>query len=598
MEPTGDYAAMPLAQGGGETLASMVEKRAFELSAFTAEFFGTFVIVFTAACVELMPAAEAWAWTALACAVMVMVYSSAAISGGNLNPAVSLSLGVLGALDWRTVLGYCVAQLLGGLLAGFCAETLFYTKVIGVGPVAPYPWYLAATAELTYTAMLCFVYCHCVASKRNNPKVDGNQFFGLAVGFVMVAGGYAAGGISRARFNPAVAFGLLPLSGFLHGLPWTSVWFGFELLGALLAAGLFRTLRLEEWRLSAADLVDYKATIQVRCFSEFLGTFMLVLTVGLSMVQNSPAVAWAAGASLMCMIYSLGDVSGGHFNPAVTLAAVLKDRNKCSPQDGLLYCLVQLLAGAAAGILYACYHAAGPMASISYGLVPGYGYSIWKAGLAELIFTAVLCYVVLACASGSSPLAHWPPVAAPSQKSGKNFYFALAIGSCVTLAGFAVGNISGGEINPAVSLGIAVASKIHHRPHGPSPPSFINFLVIGVFELVGGALAAGIFRFTHPKEWRSSRHELPVVSVAAPRVTFATGGATAATGASTKESEAAKASEGQKATRSEEPQDVQQPQQAQQAEAAPQESTGAKQKIQSSEVGFKEGVGRAAEAGA
>ena len=57
-----------------------------------------------------------------------------------------------------------------------------------------------------------------------------------------------------------------------------------------------------------------------KCCSEFLGTFFLVLTVGLNVLGKSPAAAWSIAASLMCMIYALGSVSGAHFNPAVTLA--------------------------------------------------------------------------------------------------------------------------------------------------------------------------------------------------------------------------------------------------------------------------------------
>merc|ERR1719422_1778701 len=75
-------------------------------------------------------------------------------------------------------------------------------------------------------------------------------------------------------------------------------------------------------------------------FSEFLGTFMLVFTVGLNLVMKSPATPWSAAAALMCMIYSLGDVSGGHFNPAVTLAITASGRYETdipNPQKAALY---------------------------------------------------------------------------------------------------------------------------------------------------------------------------------------------------------------------------------------------------------------------
>ena len=62
--------------------------------------------------------------------------------------------------------------------------------------------------------------------------------------------------------------------------------------------------------------------------SEFLGVFLLVVTVGLNVIMSSPAVAFSAAAALRCMVYSLGDVSGVLFNPAVTLAVVTSGRKK------------------------------------------------------------------------------------------------------------------------------------------------------------------------------------------------------------------------------------------------------------------------------
>ena len=63
------------------------------------------------------------------------------------------------------------------------------------------------------------------------------------------------------------------------------------------------------------------------CVSEFLGTFILVLTVGLNVLSGSKAGAFSIAASLMCMIYALGTCSGAHFNPAVTLGVLLDNCN-------------------------------------------------------------------------------------------------------------------------------------------------------------------------------------------------------------------------------------------------------------------------------
>merc|ERR1719191_1346917 len=88
--------------------------------------------------------------------------------------------------------------------------------------------------------------------------------------------------------------------------------------------------------------------------SEFLGTFYLVLTVSFNVFGGSKCGAWSIAASLMCMIYALGNVSGAHFNPAVTVAILLSGRGKMA--GGIVaacgYIIVQIVAGILAGGTY------------------------------------------------------------------------------------------------------------------------------------------------------------------------------------------------------------------------------------------------------
>merc|ERR1711865_263355 len=92
--------------------------------------------------------------------------------------------------------------------------------------------------------------------------------------------------------------------------------------------------------------------IGAKLLSEFLGTFMLVLTVGLNVLSGSTAGAFSIAASLMCMIFALGTCSGAHFNPAVTTAIVCSGRGKCSPKDGAMYMGVQIVGGICAAFTY------------------------------------------------------------------------------------------------------------------------------------------------------------------------------------------------------------------------------------------------------
>eukprot|EP00930_Biecheleria_cincta_P013581 TRINITY_DN12033_c0_g1_i2.p1 TRINITY_DN12033_c0_g1~~TRINITY_DN12033_c0_g1_i2.p1 ORF type:complete len:1040 (-),score=170.87 TRINITY_DN12033_c0_g1_i2:163-3246(-) len=487
--PTSTGIGMPVALVLGSCLLLVVLRKIAasvdECAPIVAEFVGTFALVFTVGCC-VITGSSAWNATAIGCVLMVMVYATGPISGGHLNPAVSLSLALTGKFEWAKLPAYVAAQIIAGLAAGSCFCALFEPKTANVAPSEGFSWLHAGTVEMIYTFMLCFVVSNCAGSKRNNEQADGNQFFGLAIGFVIIAGGYAAGGVSGAAFNPAVALGLDFTSRDVH---WGLFWALFEILGASLAAAAYRVVRPEDY--SDGDLTQYEPSLPVKLLSEFLGAFMLVLTVGLNVVTGSSQTAWSAAAALMCMIYSLGDVSGAHFNPAVTVA--VHARGNCSTQQLISYIPVQLLAGVAAGALHSVFHSVGPEKNNAHSLQPGNKHTMPHAVIAEFVYTCVLCYVVLACATISKPA---------SQLTKQNYYFGLAIASCVTAGGFAIGGVSGGELNPAVSTGIAVASSMY-TPKGATMigSNGVNLLLLGVWEIAGGLLASLIFRVTHAQEF-------------------------------------------------------------------------------------------------
>jgi len=241
----------------------------------------------------------------------------------------------------------------------------------------------------------------------------------------------------------------------------------FELLGAALAAVLFRLVRAEDF-----EGEDGSLGLASKIASEFLGTFMLVLTVGLNVLGKSPAAAFSIAASLMCMIYALGDVSGAHFNPAVTVGIFVS--GLC--QDLTLgvaagYIVAQLVGGVCAAFTYAAIYS-----SSSFPLQPGPKYGYGQVAVAEIMFTFVLCYVVLCVAV--------------SKKTASKEMFGLAIGSCVTVGGFAIGGVSGGSLNPAVSFGISSA-------HLLGGGGLMSAFIYSGFEILGGAAAAGVLKVTH-----------------------------------------------------------------------------------------------------
>lgn len=205
---------------------------------------------------------------------------------------------------------------------------------------------------------------------------------------------------------------------------------------------------------------------------EAIGTFFFVLTIGMTVYgAEGPAAALAPlaiGSALMLMVYASGHVSGGHLNPAVTLAVWL--RGKCGTAEMPFYMIAQVVGAflAAATVLF-LKSSAGVEAP-----VPG-EVNIPAALLAEFLYTFALCYVVLNVAT--------------SPGTEGNSYFGLAIGFTVMIGAFSVGSISGGAFNPAVAVGITAM--------GLSAVGNIwiflvaNFLGAFVAALVYGALDLG-----------------------------------------------------------------------------------------------------------
>merc|ERR1711972_465460 len=119
-----------------------------------------------------------------------------------------------------------------------------------------------------------------------------------------------------------------------------------ELAGACLAAALFKVVRPEDF--------GGKRGLMARLSSEFIGTYMLVVTIGLNVCAGSPAAAFSIAASLTSMIYALGDVSGAHFNPAVTVAILASGRCPgLTPAKAGTFIGAQIAGGIAAAFTYA-----------------------------------------------------------------------------------------------------------------------------------------------------------------------------------------------------------------------------------------------------
>jgi aquaporin Z len=205
---------------------------------------------------------------------------------------------------------------------------------------------------------------------------------------------------------------------------------------------------------------------------EAIGTFVLVFTVGAAVASRSALAPLAIGAALMVMVYAGGHVSGGHYNPAVTLAVLV--RGRIDAADAVAYWLAQLAAGALAAVVVRT--VVDPAEATRTATLTLSGHAMVAAFVVELLFTAALCYVVLNVAT--------------SKSHPDNSFYGLAIGFTVVAGAAAVGSISGGAFNPAVTLGAAVMGMF----------AWHTLWVYVLAQLLGGIAAGMVFIAISPDD--------------------------------------------------------------------------------------------------
>ncbi|MDR4653168.1 MAG: aquaporin [Nitrosomonas sp.] len=201
--------------------------------------------------------------------------------------------------------------------------------------------------------------------------------------------------------------------------------------------------------------------------SEFIGTYFLVLTIGLTVIPGGSDILapLAIGSVLMVMVYAGGHISGAHYNPAVTLAVLM--RGRCAMSEVPVYLVAQIL-GAVAAAFTAMFFvgSAASAASLDVG----------KSLVAEFLFTFALCYVVLNVATAKS--------------TSGNSYYGLAIGFVVMVGAFSVGGISGGAFNPAVALSVPFMGLLN----------WSDIWIHLAADFAGGAFAAIVFNMLNPDD--------------------------------------------------------------------------------------------------
>lgn len=233
-------------------------------------------------------------------------------------------------------------------------------------------------------------------------------------------------------------------------------------------------------------------TMTHRLTAEFIGTFWLVFGgCGAAVFAANPAgdnsvgigylgVALAFGLTVLTGVYAFGTISGGHFNPAVTLGAALAKRVEWAAVPG--YWLVQVLGGLVGGFAIltiangrAKFNASGHMAANGYGVNSPHGYSMMAVLITEVLLTFVFLMIILGSTDDRAP---------------KGFA-GLSIGLALTLIHLISIPISNTSVNPARSTGVAFFN-------GAGAPG--QLWMFWVAPLVGAALAGVLYPLLFPRQ--------------------------------------------------------------------------------------------------
>jgi len=200
--------------------------------------------------------------------------------------------------------------------------------------------------------------------------------------------------------------------------------------------------------------------------TELIGTAILVFTI--QTTTSSTLAPLAIGGTLISIVFAGGPISGAHYNPAVSLAIML--RGSMSFAEMIGYWMFQVLGGVLGGF-------AGGIVSLDSFAVFDMAKeaTLFQALLGEVIVAFVLCFVVLGVAT--------------NPKAEDNHYYGLAIGLVITGGAVAVGPVSGGAFNPAVALGLSLSGGFSNLPYA---------LMVSGCNLLGGVAAAGCFRIVVP----------------------------------------------------------------------------------------------------
>lgn len=406
------------------------------------EFLGTFFFCLVVSCVGASTSTSSRFTPFAAASILAIgIYAGAHTSGGHLNPAVTFALFISrrGFLTWKKAAVYILLQVGGATLGAKVAEYLT-GGVVALTPMATESNgdFLAFLAEYLFTFFLVYS----VLTTATTRAAAGNSYFGLTIGFTVIAGGYSVGAYSGAGYNPAITTGTMFANGDHEVVK--NIW--IYLLAQFLAAAtavVVMYLTFERDVLGARSR-QFDAIRSV--VSEFIGTFFVVFAIGTVLAQTTAnggsgngevdlLASLCVGMTYMIVTHQARGVSGGHFNPVVTLAAVATGYMNMGVLDMLSYIASQFFGGIAGALAARSFYKFAPWVTDSN--------KSFRAFAGELICTIAITAVVLNTLQ--------------AKRQTKNSFFGIAIGAVYTAATFGMLSISESGFNPAV-IGLIAAN--------------------------------------------------------------------------------------------------------------------------------------------
>lgn len=218
--------------------------------------------------------------------------------------------------------------------------------------------------------------------------------------------------------------------------------------------------------------------------AEIIGTFFLVLTIGLTSVQKQPLAPVAVGFMYAALVATSSSVSGGHFNPAVTAGVWLSKRGKLTAGEGGGYVASQFLGAIVAVSVY------GIAIGDTYRPLPGPGFTWMAAGMVELFYSAGLAFVIL-----NSSTVSWD-----TKSNFQEDFTGLAAGLFFLAAAAGCGSVSGCCLNPAAAFAMVTSDAFSRRYQPVSSHPFSSLCVYMICPLLGSVIAAALFRLVRPVE--------------------------------------------------------------------------------------------------